>query len=310
VTVPDPVSIIEPKENEVLVLRNEKTLTLTCVARGNPAPQFWWTTDEHFILGMSGDMSDSQKFGKPLNESGGIITNFEESKLASSGTAGYSKVTKIDAGIYKFETMLTVSNVKRNKLYCRAQNVPNDQKEQALRLNIIQNFFIPNESEDEIMSFRKVFTQGQSLNIKCPFVGSPQPEIHWTKDGHEIKSDSNDFVIKDNGVSLFAQQAVSNHSGVYNCSAKIEGVARVTQFDVIVHSPPRIRSISIKGQPIDNTNQTVKVLKGGEAVLECLTEGMPKPTIEWFSKVKNSSKPVTNNKGEIMVGESGTVLKY
>lgn len=55
---------------------------------------------------------------------------------------------------------------------------------------------------------------GETIQLKCPAEGNPQPNITWTKDGNVL---SNEAKLKDRTWSIAVQSLVPNDAGQYTC---------------------------------------------------------------------------------------------
>lgn len=55
---------------------------------------------------------------------------------------------------------------------------------------------------------------GETIQLKCPAEGIPQPNITWTKDGNVF---SNEAKLKDRTWSIAVQSLVPNDAGLYTC---------------------------------------------------------------------------------------------
>lgn len=55
---------------------------------------------------------------------------------------------------------------------------------------------------------------GETIQLKCPAEGIPQPNITWTKDGNILSDETN---LKDRTWSIAVQSLVTNDAGQYTC---------------------------------------------------------------------------------------------
>ncbi|CAF4189098.1 unnamed protein product [Rotaria sp. Silwood2] len=80
---------------------------------------------------------------------------------------------------------------------------------------------------------------GEDLKISVPFVGSPAPEVTFTKQGDEIKPDENiRITVKDGVAELFVPKVKGTDTGLYTCTLKNSLGQETVPMKVIVVDKP------------------------------------------------------------------------
>ncbi|NWI93347.1 HMCN1 protein, partial [Pitta sordida] len=109
----------------------------------------------------------------------------------------------------------------------------------------------------------------QSVTLQCEAEGSPGPEISWHKDGQQIMESLRRRVLSTGALQIVFVQP--GDSGRYTCTATNPAGSSSSSTELAVHIPPRIRSM--------DTQYTVT--EDSQAVLPCVADGIPAPTINW-----------------------------
>ncbi|XP_029819877.1 hemicentin-1, partial [Manacus vitellinus] len=109
----------------------------------------------------------------------------------------------------------------------------------------------------------------QSVTLQCEAEGSPGPEISWHKDGQQILESLRRRVLSTGALQIVFVQP--GDSGRYTCTATNAAGSSSSSTQLAVHIPPRIRS----------TDTQYTVTEDSQAVLSCVADGIPAPTINW-----------------------------
>uniref|UniRef100_A0ABM0MP99 Basement membrane-specific heparan sulfate proteoglycan core protein-like n=1 Tax=Saccoglossus kowalevskii TaxID=10224 RepID=A0ABM0MP99_SACKO len=114
-------------------------------------------------------------------------------------------------------------------------------------------------------------TEGDQAVFLCTATGDPTPTVAWTKMNMPLPSTARE---RENGY-LIISGATVNEAGDYRCTASngIETAEDVARLFVLSQTR-RIPSVSIE------PNRQI-VTQGSTAILRCITEGDPKPSITW-----------------------------
>ncbi|NXU50379.1 HMCN1 protein, partial [Turnix velox] len=109
----------------------------------------------------------------------------------------------------------------------------------------------------------------QSISLRCEAEGYPGPEISWKKDGQQISESLRRRILSSGALQIvFAQPGDAGH---YTCIAANMAGSSSTAMELTVHIPPKIHS----------TEAQYTVTEDSQAVLSCVAEGIPTPTINW-----------------------------
>ncbi|XP_061490015.1 hemicentin-1 isoform X5 [Rhineura floridana] len=224
-------------------IRVNNSLTLECEAHAIPAAGIRWYKD-----------------GQP-------ITSDDHITIRASGRILQIKATQIsDTGRYS----------------CVASNIAGeDELEFDVNIQVPPNFRKPSggwEDGDELGAGQgggaKDAILNNPLSLYCETNAVPPPVLTWYKDGYPLSS-SDKVLILPGGRVLQIPRAQSEDAGRYTCVAVNEAGEDSIQYDVRVLLPP-----SINGANGDMPEE-VTVLINNMAVMECMANGSPTPSITW-----------------------------
>ncbi|XP_074858282.1 hemicentin-1 isoform X3 [Carettochelys insculpta] len=133
------------------------------------------------------------------------------------------------------------------------------------------------------------------LELDCPATGTPPPAIMWYKDGQPIE-EGEGYKILLNGRKLLISQAQVSDTGRYKCVATNKAGDHKREVDITVHVPPTIKSTG-------PSERAVVVYK--PMTLQCVTNGIPNPSITWLK----DGQPVNTAKGNIQLESSARILQ-
>uniref|UniRef100_UPI00398EE55D hemicentin-1-like n=1 Tax=Pristiophorus japonicus TaxID=55135 RepID=UPI00398EE55D len=109
------------------------------------------------------------------------------------------------------------------------------------------------------------------LELVCMAVGVPVPEISWMKDG--VPLDGVGMVLSD-GEVLRIESVQIEDAGLYTCLATNPAGENQLHHLVKIYVPPNIMG--------SNDPQIVTLLAEGQLTLECTSEALPSPIVQWF----------------------------
>nr|XP_054760307.1 cell adhesion molecule DSCAM-like isoform X1 [Lytechinus pictus] len=124
--------------------------------------------------------------------------------------------------------------------------------------------------------------EGQNISVQCNVTGFPHARILWYKingsDSEQISNSShmvitNMYSERVSWSRLDIDALNVSDNGMYRCEATNVNQQISTNFDLVVHAPPRITSVH-------PAIRTVHV--GMEVVFECSATGFPPPKFTWF----------------------------
>ncbi|XP_069163060.1 hemicentin-1 isoform X2 [Procambarus clarkii] len=132
---------------------------------------------------------------------------------------------------------------------------------------------------------------GGELDLECYTLGTPTPTLSWAKDDEDVKPTERLTIFED-GQVLKIQDAQTDDSGRYTCTATSASGVASKDFVVIIHSPPRIIS------PLE---KTLDVVLNQPLVLTCEAESTLTPAVSWVRHGRPIT-PFTNANYQIRAG--------
>uniref|UniRef100_A0A8C9N9E0 Hemicentin-1 n=1 Tax=Serinus canaria TaxID=9135 RepID=A0A8C9N9E0_SERCA len=175
-----------------------------------------------------------------------IITTGNSYMVQPSGSLQIARAAVEDAGTYM----------------CVAQN-PAGTALGKIKLKVQVPPVIKSHVEEYVVAI------DQSVTLQCEAEGYPGPEISWHKDGQQITESMRRRMLSTGALQILFVQP--GDSGRYTCTATNPAGSSTSNTELAVHVPPRIRS----------TDTQYTVTESSQAVLSCVAEGIPAPTINW-----------------------------
>uniref|UniRef100_A0A8C4UE85 Hemicentin-1 n=1 Tax=Falco tinnunculus TaxID=100819 RepID=A0A8C4UE85_FALTI len=109
----------------------------------------------------------------------------------------------------------------------------------------------------------------QAVTLQCEAEGYPEPEISWHKDGQQITESIRRRILSTGALQVVFVQP--GDAGRYTCIAANPAGSSTSSMELAVHIPPKIR----------RTDAQYTVTEDSQAVLSCVADGIPTPTINW-----------------------------
>ncbi|XP_068231428.1 hemicentin-1-like [Palaemon carinicauda] len=109
---------------------------------------------------------------------------------------------------------------------------------------------------------------GEVVNLICSFTGFPSPTIRWYFEDTALPTDHS--LLPSGGVQVSPVRP--EHVGNYTCAAENEAGKANHTFPLTVQTPPEVE--------VDE--ETVVVVSGESASLQCHVSGSPTPSITWL----------------------------
>ncbi|NXC61674.1 HMCN1 protein, partial [Aleadryas rufinucha] len=175
-----------------------------------------------------------------------IITTGNSYTVQPSGSLHIARATVEDAGTYM----------------CVAQN-PAGTALGKIKLKVQ----VPPVIKSHVKEY--VVAVDQSVTLQCEAEGYPGPEISWHKDGQQITESMQKRILSTGALQILFVQP--GDGGRYTCTAANPAGSSTSSTELAVHIPPRIRS----------TDKQYTVTESSQALLSCVAEGIPAPTINW-----------------------------
>ncbi|XP_038571298.1 hemicentin-1 isoform X2 [Micropterus salmoides] len=133
------------------------------------------------------------------------------------------------------------------------------------------------------------------LELECQATGTPGPVITWYKDGKPVRQGEG-LRVAASGRRLVVSRAQVSDTARFQCVATNEAGGHEKDFNVVVHVPPSIRTTG-------SAERSVVVHK--PVSLECISSGIPPPSITWLK----DGRPVDTTHGHLKLESAGRMLK-
>uniref|UniRef100_A0A8C6YM76 Hemicentin 1 n=1 Tax=Nothoprocta perdicaria TaxID=30464 RepID=A0A8C6YM76_NOTPE len=155
------------------------------------------------------------------------------------------------------------------KYTCVATN-PAGEEDRIFNLNVyVPPTIADNKEEPEDLTV----LVDTSVNIECTAAGTPAPQINWLKNGLPLSISSQIRLLSGGQILRIVRVQVSD-VGAYTCVASNRAGVDNKHYSLQVLVPPSL----------DNAGGTedVTIVRGNSASMQCVTEGIPTPTMSWF----------------------------
>ncbi|XP_051232997.1 hemicentin-1 isoform X2 [Dicentrarchus labrax] len=133
------------------------------------------------------------------------------------------------------------------------------------------------------------------LELECQATGTPAPVIMWYKDGKPVRQGEG-LRVAASGRRLVVSRAQVSDTARFQCVATNEAGDHERDFSVVVHVPPSIRTTG----PGERSVVLHKAIS-----LECISSGIPPPSITWLK----DGRPVDTTQGHLKLESAGRMLK-
>ncbi|XP_004688211.1 PREDICTED: hemicentin-1 [Condylura cristata] len=198
-----------------------------------------------------------------------VIPSGNSRAVLPSGGLQISRAVREDAGSYM----------------CVAQN-PAGTALGKIKLNVQVPPVISPHPEEYITAVDK------PISLPCEADGFPSPNIVWHKDGHAITESVRQRILSSGALQIaFAQP---DDAGQYTCLAANVAGSTSKSAKLTVHVPPRIQS----------TEDYYTVNENSQAILPCVADGIPTPTLNW----KKDNNLLVNLLGKYTVEPYGELI--
>ncbi|XP_030626728.1 hemicentin-1 [Chanos chanos] len=131
-----------------------------------------------------------------------------------------------------------------------------------------------------------------SVTLHCQSDGYPTPAVTWHKDGQLVTESVRQRVLSTGSLQIaFAQPG---DTGRYTCTAANVAGTSSLEMSLTVQIPPSIRGGESEMSVVENT----------QALLSCVAEGVPQPTLSW----EKEGTALTDTTGEYTILPSGELI--
>jgi hypothetical protein len=117
--------------------------------------------------------------------------------------------------------------------------------------------------------------ENEKVEFRINFIGSPQPQISWFKDGFEIFSSRRTKILTENDYSvLIIHQSSLTDEGEIKCTATNRAGYAVTKAKLTIEAPPKIR--------LPRQYEDGLIIEADEIIrLKVGIAGRPTPLVKW-----------------------------
>ncbi|XP_005733181.1 hemicentin-1 isoform X1 [Pundamilia nyererei] len=133
------------------------------------------------------------------------------------------------------------------------------------------------------------------LELECHSAGTPTPVITWHKDGKLLRQGEGLWIAA-GGRRLVISRAQVSDTALFQCVATNEAGNHNKDFSVVVQVPPSIRT---------NGPTERSVILHKPVSLDCVSSGIPPPTITWLK----NGRPVDATSEHLQLESAGRTLK-
>ncbi|KAM9536421.1 neural cell adhesion molecule L1-like protein isoform 5-T8 [Salvelinus alpinus] len=219
---------------------------MTCEAKGNPKPEFWWTKN-----GEEFDPYQDPRLIKEKNSGTFVIPN-------TGNLTEYQ-------GIYRCYASNKLGTAITEEIEFVVPHVPKFPKEKIDPIEV---------------------EEGQPVILECnPPKGIPPLQIYWMTIGLQHIEQDDRVSMGLNGDLFFSNALEKDSHRDYCCFAafpKIRTIVQKNAMSVIVKSTNSIMERKPSLLMPSGVKSKTQLVKGDELLLECIAEGFPTPMIEWL----------------------------
>uniref|UniRef100_A0A4W4F146 Neural cell adhesion molecule L1-like protein n=1 Tax=Electrophorus electricus TaxID=8005 RepID=A0A4W4F146_ELEEL len=273
-------TIIAQPPRSLVALPFEDSFTLMCEAKGNPIPVFWWTKD-----------------GQDFNP-------YRESSLIKYNNSG-SFVIPNTKDLAKYQ----------GRYRCYASNKLGTAISEEADFTVPSAPKFPKEKIEPI-----VVNEGDSVVLECnPPKGIPPFQLYWMTIGLQHIEQNERVSMGLNGNLYFSNTVQKDSRRDYCCFASFPRIRTIVQKNAVPvvviplnsssHANDRGETDIVQWKPNflvpSGDHSQTYLVKDEELELECISEGLPTPTIEWTkvgeklpkrTNIKNYGKLLTISK--------------
>ncbi|XP_066527992.1 cell adhesion molecule L1-like a isoform X2 [Hoplias malabaricus] len=266
-----PTITLQPPKS-VIALPFDENFTLTCEAKGNPRPTFYW-------------MKNGQEF------------NFHKDPRLIRHESSGTFVIPTQKDLAKFQ----------GKYRCYATNKLGTAASEETDFVVPTSPKFPKERKEPV-----VVQEGDSVILECnPPKGIPPVQLYWMTIGLQHIEQDNRVSMGLNGNLYFSNTLEKDSRSDYCCFAsfsRIRTIVQKTAMAIVVvpfNSSSKTDTSGLEKKPNlmvpSGEYSEVNLVKGVELELECIAEGFPTPTIEWTKMGEKLPKRANNrNYGKVL----------
>lgn len=235
-----------------------ETVKLTCPVYGVPAPMIQWS------------------------KNGQHIDFHWERHKAKKNILKIKHVTEDDTGIFMCKAINGFGSiqVRVELIVIDPSGIPSSLEYAGVAAPVFTQ-------ETKMAKRHQVLSVGDSFEVGCEALGSPEPEIFWFKDGQRIT----ESVQYHQGRSILEFSILGTaDSGVYTCHAKNMIGDKTKNFTLVVKQTVGTTHAIVT--EVGPTNTTV--ISGGSATLQCKVKSLAKPHVKWLKRLESHELGASN----------------
>ncbi|CAO4383374.1 unnamed protein product [Caenorhabditis nigoni] len=295
-------------EDRVIYGKEGKPVQIICKASGTPYPTITWKKngkelDEHnSVLTISNATreADGKYSCMATNEAGSAVADFlldvytrpsfhpetttfniiegHNAKIECK-VDGHPKptITWLKAG-----RSLNMDNVILSPRGDTLMILKSKRVDAGLYTCVAENTFGANEQDFKVNVFMKPYIEeaidqtpkavaGEKIDLKCPVLGNPTPEVYWKKGDDDIEIDGKHYELI--GDVLRIKSVTEKDTGAYTCLAINDAGQLRTNYAVDVIGKP---TFDRKGENI------YEVIEDHDITMDCGVTSRPLPNIAWY----------------------------
>ncbi|XP_062854783.1 hemicentin-1 [Trichomycterus rosablanca] len=208
------------------------------------------------------------------NKAARVLKNRTNLQIFTDGTLHITNTQLNDAGVYT----------------CTATNTAGRASRDITLILHVPPVISSGQSEVSVL-------QGFQALLTCSAQGSPDPKIHWERNGGIIKNQSGKFTVLRSGELIIERTQVTD-AGVFTCVAVNAAGSAHHQLHLTVHTKPEFK--------VSPDDVTLRV--GQNLSLTCHAHSTPPPTITWTVNNRPYTGFIENDSGRsLLLKENVTV---
>lgn len=262
-------TITSQSPSSLIAFPFDESFSVTCEAKGNPAPEFTWTKNgQEFDPFQDPRLMKEEDSGTFVIPNNGNLTEYQ--------------------GTYRCYATNKLGTAISTEIEFIVPHVPKFPKETIEPLKV---------------------DEGQPFVLKCnPPKGIPPLQIYWmTINLQHIEQDER-VSMGLNGDLYFAHAEEKDSRRDYCCFAafpRIRTIVQKTAMSVIIQTTNAIRDRRPSLLTPSGVKSEVVLVKGEDLNLECIAEGFPTPQVEWVKTGHTlPEKAKVENHGKLLVVSS------
>ncbi|XP_078379646.1 uncharacterized protein LOC144662658 [Oculina patagonica] len=243
----------------------------------------------NFTWSFSGDV-DTVDWGLKKDGVNGFVNNGRLVSLDKSGSvsvtvpSAYSGRVSGSGDVSSGQAIFTLSSIRKSDdRYFGCRISPTDSF-MSQKFDLVY-LAVKEAPQISISSVQASYNEGSSVNISCIASGTPDPDVKWMKNGRVESSGKNAALLMFRSINRA-------DDGQYTCKANNSAGQYENHMTLVVYYPPTIKKA---------TTSAVKSWIGQTVTLKCVSDGVPTPTLSWYTPDGSQIKIVTATQNTVNV---------